>query len=252
MVMAEKQKFRTAINGFHREDVVKYIDYLNSRHESQLAQLRTDLQRAQEELERAKKLDQSGELEQLRSQCAAYESQIADLGMNLHQAQEDLARAKAEQKPVQTGDLEALRTRCARLEAELEQAKRPAEPGVTEAHTAALIAQLEQCARERDAANAQLEEYRSRAQEELEAYRRAERMERDARARAMEIFHQANAMVADTQVQLKDAHTLLAGAAQKATAVLEELHAAIDDTETRLSDTAAGLAALTVVEEQKD
>ena len=36
--MAELQTFRSAFNGFNREDVVRYIEYLNTRHNDQLAQ----------------------------------------------------------------------------------------------------------------------------------------------------------------------------------------------------------------------
>ena len=40
------QYFRSALNGFRREDVVRYIEYLNNQHKSQLEQLNTQLQEA--------------------------------------------------------------------------------------------------------------------------------------------------------------------------------------------------------------
>ena len=40
------QHFRTALGGFNREDVVRYIEYLNNQHKSQLEQLNTQLQAA--------------------------------------------------------------------------------------------------------------------------------------------------------------------------------------------------------------
>ena len=37
--MAQLQNFRTAFNGFNREDVVHYLEYLNTRHQNQINQL---------------------------------------------------------------------------------------------------------------------------------------------------------------------------------------------------------------------
>ena len=37
--MATPQSFRSAFNGFNREDVVHYLEYLNAKHASQLDQL---------------------------------------------------------------------------------------------------------------------------------------------------------------------------------------------------------------------
>ena len=48
--MANIQNFRTAFRGFNREDVVAYIEHINSRHSAQVAQLNTQLKTAREEL----------------------------------------------------------------------------------------------------------------------------------------------------------------------------------------------------------
>ena len=40
--MAEKNTFRSALNGFNREDVVHYIEYLNSKHTAQINQLESE------------------------------------------------------------------------------------------------------------------------------------------------------------------------------------------------------------------
>ncbi len=42
--MAAQQNFRTAFNGFNREDVVRYIEYLNTRHAAELSRLNSDLE----------------------------------------------------------------------------------------------------------------------------------------------------------------------------------------------------------------
>lgn len=47
--MSASYNFRTAFNGFNREDVVHYIEYINSKHTAQVNQLRTDLTAAQQE-----------------------------------------------------------------------------------------------------------------------------------------------------------------------------------------------------------
>lgn len=42
--MAAIQHFRSAFNGFHRQDVVHYIEYLTNQHNSQIEQLNSQLQ----------------------------------------------------------------------------------------------------------------------------------------------------------------------------------------------------------------
>ena len=48
--MAEQQTFRTAFNGFHRDDVVQYIEELNAKHAAEVNQLNNELQYLQEKL----------------------------------------------------------------------------------------------------------------------------------------------------------------------------------------------------------
>lgn len=42
--MTAPQRFRSALNGFNREDVVNYIEYLNNRYTAQIDQLNNQLQ----------------------------------------------------------------------------------------------------------------------------------------------------------------------------------------------------------------
>ena len=44
--MSDIQKFRKAVNGFNRHDVVTYIEYLNNKHRSEITQLENRLQAA--------------------------------------------------------------------------------------------------------------------------------------------------------------------------------------------------------------
>ena len=41
--MNDPKTFRSAFNGFNREDVVHYIDYLNTQHSNQINQLNSQL-----------------------------------------------------------------------------------------------------------------------------------------------------------------------------------------------------------------
>ena len=76
--MAGVQNFRTAFGGFNRQDVVNYIEYINNKHCSELEQLNTQLQTAQEALSQA--TDNSellAKLEAAEARCAELEDQLA-------------------------------------------------------------------------------------------------------------------------------------------------------------------------------
>ncbi len=51
--MAEAYRFRGALGGFNREDVVRYIEYLNTKHTAQVNQLTSELEFLRHQLERA-------------------------------------------------------------------------------------------------------------------------------------------------------------------------------------------------------
>lgn len=54
--MAQSGTFRKAFNGFNREDVVRYIEYITSHHQAELAQLRSENQSLQDEIDHYKAL----------------------------------------------------------------------------------------------------------------------------------------------------------------------------------------------------
>ena len=83
--MAGIQNFRTALAGFNREDVVRYIEYMNNQHNSQIQQLNTQLQTAQEALAKATAVPQGeadlrAELEAALARCAELEAQLEQSG----------------------------------------------------------------------------------------------------------------------------------------------------------------------------
>ena len=95
--MAASQNFRSAFNGFNREDVVHYLEYLNAKHSNQINQLT-----AENEALRAQ-VDTLPELESQQLLVASLEEKCAELTRLLEAAQarcEELEQAAA-QKPVE-------------------------------------------------------------------------------------------------------------------------------------------------------
>lgn len=80
--MSEMQQFRITLRGFHRQDVVQYIEYLTNKHKNQLEQLNTQLLNTREELEKAKAAapDQAlqKQLDNALARCAELEAKLAE------------------------------------------------------------------------------------------------------------------------------------------------------------------------------
>ena len=74
--MAEIQNFRSAFHGFNRKDVVSYIEYLNNTHNSELEQLRNQLQIA---LSKPSDAQLQQDLEQAHARIAELEAQVASM-----------------------------------------------------------------------------------------------------------------------------------------------------------------------------
>jgi len=83
--MSAPQNFRSAFNGFNREDVVHYLEYLNARHAAQINQLnseadflRNKLQTIQPDLSVIEERDALlARIEELEAHCAELEVQLA-------------------------------------------------------------------------------------------------------------------------------------------------------------------------------
>ena len=87
--MAEVHNFRSAFNGFNREDVVRYITYINNRHHDQVNQLNSEKRALAEELaalrakEPAEDLTEvvaqlEAERDELRERCAQLEALLSE------------------------------------------------------------------------------------------------------------------------------------------------------------------------------
>jgi len=112
--MAVVKTFRTALNGFNRQDVVKYIEYMNNRHNSQVQQLNNQLAAAQ-----AKAQEDPGRIAQLEAALAAAEAEKQALTQRveeLEQEKEALTQQAAAQ-PQQSSEAAAALTTTHELEA---------------------------------------------------------------------------------------------------------------------------------------
>ena len=92
--MAAPQNFRSAFNGFNREDVVHYLEYLNTKHKNQVDQLTAENQELQAAAKRRPLVDQEelmeyvqthstelyDQLEAEKARCAELEEALASGG----------------------------------------------------------------------------------------------------------------------------------------------------------------------------
>ena len=107
--MSAPQKFRSALNGFNREDVASYLEYLNSKHAAQISQLTSEADFLRAKLDSAQPGDDQSEM------------------INALEAERNDLRAQ----------LEELKAYCATLEQALEEARNtPAAPVIPAAPAA--------------------------------------------------------------------------------------------------------------------
>ena len=137
--MAAPQNFRSAFNGFNREDVVHYLEYINTKHNNLVNQLTSENQELRSAAQQPAVEDQSELVESLQAQCEELTTQL-----------EEEKNRCAEL----TGKLEALQLRCQELETQTET--------VTPAETISVLASEE------------LEAYRRAERIEREAKERSE------------------------------------------------------------------------------
>lgn len=115
--MAEVHNFRSAFHGFNREDVVRYISYMNNKHNDQVNQLNSEKQALLDELNATKNLVPTQDLKelvaQLEAECAELKARCAEM----EAAQEAAAAAtqEAAERTIAEAELEAYR-RAERME----------------------------------------------------------------------------------------------------------------------------------------
>lgn len=107
--MASAQNFRSALGGFNREDVVHYIEYLNSKHTNALNQLKSENQTLADELDALRaKPDLTEECAQLQADNEQLRAQIADLVAKIEELNQQLEEAQ-QFTPLADEELEAYR-----------------------------------------------------------------------------------------------------------------------------------------------
>ena len=124
--MVAPQRFRSALNGFNREDVVNYIAYLNNNHTAQLEQLNNQLKESKNEVSSDVVADLQAQLDAALQRCAELEEQLA--------AREDVANRELE---AYRRAEETERKAVARANAIYEQAQKTLQNATTAADAAA-------------------------------------------------------------------------------------------------------------------
>ena len=220
--MTEQQNFRSAFNGFNREDVVQYIEEVNAKHAAEISKLNSDMQYLQDKLTQYEALAEEG---------------TEEPNPDLEQQVEDQANALVEQSD-----------RIAALERQLAEAQEAAQ--TAEALLEEAGAENTRLQQELAALQAQHAGAKNQKDAELSAYRRAERVERQANERALQIHNQVNGALADATVKVDSAAAQIAAMTEAAMQQLRQLQLAVTGSKQVLEDTAAALCAIRPAEEE--
>ena len=207
--MNEPQTFRSAFNGFHREDVVNHIAYMTTKHETLVKELRSENDTLRTELE---------DLRARLDEDTATQDRAAELEQALEGKEAELAALKEE---LETANqlLNEQAEQMAALREELEEAK----------EAAAKPAAIEKSANHWD---------------ELRAYRRAETAERQAKERVNDLYTSANTALRGAGATLGATNAAFEALAEKFREDLVELMNAIETGRTALTTAADTLDTL--------
>ncbi len=232
------QNFRSAFNGFNREDVVHYLEYLNSRHTALVNQLTEEAENLRQKLTVAAAAIAADSAR--GEQIAALEAELEELKQQLSEARQAAEASDAARQ--------ALEAECISLRSQLDTAA-AAVSGEAGAECAALRQQLT----EAQAENARLKEELEKAkaapavvapvqavptEKELEAYRRAERTERLARERADQLYRQTNGVLAEASVKVDQVAADIGTIADQVVAQLQQLQLAVSGSKDALKEAA--------------
>ena len=217
--MDTPRNFRSAFNGFNREDVVRYIEYVNAQHAAQINEMNAELEFLRSKLAAPAELDFAivKRLDDYAEQVSILEARCDTLEQERDAAiAEKEAAAQAECKDTE------LEEKCRELEARCEALQQERDAAIAEKETAVAI----------------------QAGAELEAYRRAERTERVARERAEQVYHQVNGVLSDATVKVDQATSQIGDMSEEFLARLDALRAAVDSSRQALNDAAQTMYAL--------
>ena len=216
--MANSQNFRSAFNGFNREDVVHYLEYVNSKHTTLVNQLSEEAENLRQKLS-------------LAAEAIACDSARAERIVTLEQEQEELmeklTQAQQAAESAETARL-ALEVECESLRQQLAAAQAEADE-----KCAQLEAQLQNQTAQASVFSS------STAMKELEAYRRAERIERMAQERADQIYRKTNSVLAEASLRVDQVASDIGGIADQVVQQLQMLQQAVTGSKQALNDAAA-------------
>ena len=223
--MSEALNFRSAFNGFNREDVVHYIEYLNANHAKQIKQLQADLATMQREsfLPDTNE-DQEERIAEMQEQFDQQEALLTALN-----SEKDELLAKCSQLEavlaVLTAENKDLSDKAAQLEAQLATAEKD---------TAAAKPQFSPC-----------------MEEELAAYRRAERVERQANERANALYRNLRVALQDTVTKADEAVNNLDSISGQFSAQLDALRNSLLDSKSGLGNSLCSLNELCALPDEE-
>lgn len=232
--MDAPQNFRSAFNGFNREDVVNYISYISTRHDTELNELRSEAEELRARL--AEYEDAASSADALRAELAESRETCASLEAALDERCRDVAVARDACSELEQG----MAQRISEFEAAF---------GEKDAEIARLTGELDQLRAELELsrgvhASSGKEDRMGRWAEELNAYRRAESCERRARERVSQMYDQANGALAEASVRVEQTAGQISELAAKVEADVAMLLKAMVDSEHALADTAMTLGAI--------
>ncbi len=202
--MAVPQNFRSAFNGFNREDVVNYISYVTTKHETEVNELRSEIDTLTKDLDAVH--SESDSREDLEQENAEQKAQIEALQQE-NDAQKELIAELQEQLEAQKQQLAEKQTGETRA-----AEKKP--------------------------------EHSPSWNEELNAYRRAESTERRARERVGRMYDRANGVLADASAKLGTSAGDLGTLAEEVQKNLDIFRQALDESCQVMADAAVSLGSI--------
>ena len=238
--MSETMNFRSAFHGFNREDVVRYIEYLNAKHASELSQLRAELESSQGVVT-------------LSGETNPWKQQLEEQARTISRLQDQLAH-NAMDDPHSPEEWDA--NIDARIQAEFDRDAALEAQAQAEAERDAALEAQRLAEADRDAAlaaNAQSAAAAATQQnlymEELEAYRRAERTERLAKERASRIYHLVDTALAGATSRVEETFSQIDQLTGMVTQQLDNLQTAVTDSKQALADATATLSQIRTEED---
>ncbi len=239
--MIAPQNFRSAFNGFNREDVVNHISYMSTKHETVTNQLRAEAEALRQELAELQKNaggadagriaeleqaleDRDQELSDRSSELSALRQELDEANQLLSEREELLA-AREKEMTAQEKEMTSLRGELADLRERLAEAR----------EAAAKPAAIEKSANHWD---------------ELRAYRRAETAERRARERVNGLYDDASAALRTAGEGLGTTTAAIDVLVEKFREDLVALQAAIDAGRDSLTTAAETLCSIRPLDEE--